>query len=250
MHEEIKVIIIDDEEIWLKNLSTSLNNFGYTVAGTANNFDSALALLKNVEYDIALLDINLNLIIGKSGIELGKLISKQYHKPYIFITGSNFSHTLKDAIGSGPSAYLYKPVNPSSLIATIQIAISNFTKNIIPEATHAEPETDIFFVKQGMKYKKLRWDDIVYLRSEGNYTNLFNSTDKTEYNIRSSISKTLCFIIPHHLQSSFVQVNRSEAVNISFITEMAAEEIRTAYKVLTLTEAFKAGMKKAVNLIS
>ncbi len=250
MQEEIRVIVIDDEELWLKNLTTSLNNFGYTVAGTADSFESAVALLSSAEYDIVLLDISLKLNIKKSGIELGQLISKHYHKPYIFITGSNYSHNLKEAIDSGPSAYLYKPVNPASLIATIQIALSNFTKDTTSVETHKEPESDIFFVKQGARYKKIKWDEIVYLRSEVNNTVLFNSPDKVEYNIRSSLSNTMKYIIPHHLQSSFVQVNRAEAVNISFITEMAGEEIRTSNKVFTLTEAYRSGLKKAIHLIS
>jgi len=247
MNEEIKVIIIEDEEMWMKNLTTSLDCFGYNVTGTADNFESAVKLLNSEDYDIVLLDINLH--NRNSGIELGNLIRKCYNKPYIFITASSDSHALNEAINAGASAYLSKPVTPSSLIATLQIAINNFSTNHSLADNMPNPGADVFFVKHGSKYKKLRWEDIVYLRSEKNYTILFNSTDKTEYYSRSSMSKTLNFIIPSFLKSSFIQVNRSEAVHIPFIQELSGEEIRTAYKTLTLSEAFSPGLKKAINLI-
>lgn len=248
MHEEIKVLIIEDEEMWSASYKATLHDFGYTVAGKADNFESAISLLNTADFDIVLLDIHIN--NKNSGIEIGKMINTLYHKPFIFITGSSDSHLLADVIAARPSAYLTKPVHPSSLIATLQSAIDNFSNNVTPARTTTDTNNDIFFVKQGNRYKKLNWAQIVFLQSDKNYTIIFNAADKTEYFIRSSMSKTLNYIIPGALKSSFVQINRAEAVNVAFINEFTGDEVRTAFKTLTLTEAYSNHLKEVLRLIA
>ncbi|MBZ0262537.1 MAG: response regulator [Hyphomicrobiales bacterium] len=246
LQEEIKALVIEDEEIWLRSILANLNDFGYTVSGTASNFEEAIKLLNTADYDIVLLDINLNR--KKSGLELGKMVSGLYHKPYIFITASFDTHTMQEAIGANPSAYLTKPVNPASLVIAIQNAINNF--NSKQPASNVSEEELFFFVKQGNKYKKLNWKDIVYLRSEKNYTSIFNAPEKAEYYIRSTMPKTLKYIIPASLQDKFIQVNRSEALNTTFIHEMSGDEVKTQFKVFYITDAYSKNLKKVLNIIS
>jgi len=246
LQEEIKALVIEDEEIWLRSILTNLDDFGYTVSGTANNFEDAISLLNTADYDIVLMDINLNR--KKSGLELGKMVNSLYRKPYIFITASFDTHTMQEAISSNPSAYLTKPVNPASLVIAIQNAINNFNNK---QSANTPNEEELhFFVKQGNKYKKLNWKDIAYLRSEKNYTAIYNAPEKTEYYIRSTMPKTLKYIIPAKLQDKFIQVNRAESVNTSFILELSGDEIKTAFKVFYATDAYVPGLKQQLNIIS
>jgi two-component system, LytTR family, response regulator len=247
MLEEIKVLIIEDEEMWSRNLSVTLNSFGYKVVGIADTFEKAVTLLGSVEFDIALLDINLN--NKSSGLELGKMLNTYYKKPYLFITAGMGSGTLKDAINARPSAYLIKPVDPSSLIATINSAINNFNSHVSPPPNTDQTDNNSFFVKQGDKFKKLNWADIAYLRSEKNYTVFFNSKDGLEYYCRSSISKTLSFIVPLHLKSSFLQINRAAAVQKCYIEELSGYELKTPYKTFTVTDSFVNKLKNAMNVV-
>ncbi len=249
MHEEIRVIVVDDEDIWLRSIAAALNDFGYTVAGTADSFESAVGMLSSMEYDIALLDININ---GKNkGIELGKMLSGIYNKPFIFITGSTDTHTVNEAVEARPSAYLTKPVHPASLLATVLSAINNFNSRTEVSANTATAEnTAFFFVKQGNKYRKIHWTDVVYARAEQNYTVIYNDIDKTEYYIRSTLSKTLGAIIPAQLRSSFLQVNRGEAVQLKFVQEIATDEVRTRQGAFSITESFRQAVKNAVTMLS
>lgn len=248
MNEEIRVIVVDDEDIWLRSIAAALNDFGYTVAGTADNFEAAVGLLSTKEYDIALLDININ---GKNkGIELGKMLSGIYNKPFIFITGSTDSHTVSEAVDARPSAYLTKPVHPASLLATVQSAINNFNSSTEPSAATSSETNSFFFIKQGNKYRKIDWTDVVYARAEQNYTVIYNDVDRTEYYIRSTLSKTLGAIIPAHLRASFLQVNRGEAVQLKFIQEIATDEVRTTQRAFSITESFRQSVKNAVTMLS
>lgn len=249
MQNDIKILIIEDEEIWSKAIALDLNDFGYTVAGIASTFEDAIAFLNNTTaYDLVLLDIKLG--NRNSGIEIGKLMHQLYKKPYIFMTASHDSHTLHDLQDAHPSAYLIKPMNPSSLIISIQNAINNFTgREIGRNDVRPAGQCDFFFVKHGSKYKKIAWSDIVYLRSDRNYTYIFNSVDKTEYPIRSSLSKTIEHIIPQQLQPQFIQINRAEVVKTSFILEISGNEIVTPFMKFACTDAYLKEVKNELKII-
>ena len=246
LSEELSVLIIEDEEIWSSSLADNLQEFGFLIAGIANNFELAISLLNTTYYDIVLLDININ--HKNSGIELGKMIYQLYKKPFIFITASQDSHTSTEAIAAHPSAYLIKPVNPVSLFVTIQSAIANYQNNVT--AHTATDDYSSFFVKQGNKYKKIDWNDVVYLSSEKKYTGIFNALDASEYFIRSTLPKTLNYIIPKNLQKNFVQINRAEIVNIGFVQELIGDELKTKFKTLNVTESYFKELKERLNIIT
>jgi DNA-binding LytR/AlgR family response regulator len=248
MQDEISVLIIEDDEFWSKSLSANLNDFGFSIAGVANNFETAITALNQKDYDIVLLDIHLD---GKeSGIEIGKMISTLYHKPFIFITASLDAQVAHSAFGAKPSSYLIKPVNPTSLFATIHTAIHNYTDHLPASIKNDVLPNDSFFVKQGDKYKKVFWKDVVCLRSDKNYTGVLNATDNSVCYIRSTLPKTLRYLVPAALQSQFVQVNRSEAIQLSFITELTKDEVKTAYKSFAVTEGYLKELKEKLHILS
>jgi len=249
MQQDISILIIEDDTLWAEGLKDNLTDFGFSVVGLPDSFESAVIALNSRNYDIVLLDINLH---GRSeGLELGKMLSELYRKPFIFITANFDKQTLDKAVAAKPSAYLTKPVNPASLYVTIQTAISNFSGQKTATAADLQPAmSEEFFIKMGDKYKKINWNDVVCLTSDRNYTLLFNSADQKNYYIRSSVNRTMRYIIPAHMQSKFIQVNRAEAVQLSFIQELVADEIITPYKRITVGDTFIRDIRKQLNIIA
>ncbi|GAA4460039.1 hypothetical protein GCM10023093_02050 [Nemorincola caseinilytica] len=248
MNEEIKILIIEDEAMWSENLSATLDGLGFSVAGIADTFEDAVRMMNNEEFDIALVDITLH--HKNSGIELGKMLTNYYKKPYLFITANDDPDAMEEAVKARPSAYLTKPVDRKSLAANIYNAIYNFNAHISPSYTSTVPHSDTFFVKNGNKYRQLQWSNIVYLYSTKNYTAIFNAADNTEHYIRSGLTKTLSHIIPQHLRAAFAQVNRKEAVQLSHIREVIKEEIRTDHKVFTMSDVYATELKEKMNILT
>lgn len=245
--DNISVLLIEDEEVWARTMQISLADFGFEIAAVASTVEEALPALNAMNYDIVLLDIHLN--GANSGIELAKLLHTHYHKPFIFVTSSLNSHSLQDAITANPSAYLIKPINPASLFVTIHSAIHNFTQQQTATAT-VENNYDSFFIKQGNKYKKIDWKDVICLISEKNYTRVFTSRDNSEYLIRSSLQKAMQYIIPASMRSKFAQVNRAEIVQLSYVEELAGDVLTAGNKTFYITEAYHKDLKKSLNIIS
>jgi DNA-binding LytR/AlgR family response regulator len=241
----IKIIIIEDEEIWATQLELSLESLGFTVTAIFTNTTDALANINTTEFDIALLDINMD---GKNvGITLGKMIQQIFHKPFIFITGSIDMHTANDAIEVKPSAYLIKPVNNTSLFVAINNALQNFQTQSI-STINTTNANDFFFVKHGNTYKKIEWADVVALESEKKYTKVLVQKSNGTYLLNSTLKKTQEDIIPAGLKHKFIQINRAELININFVDSLKETIIITPQKTFEATEGYIKELKKALHI--
>lgn len=247
MQSDISVLVIEDEETWSHQITYDLKQFGFTVVDCVDTVDSALPAITANNFDIALLDINLN---GKnSGIALGKLISHTIKKPFIFITGSILDDIIADAASALPSAFLTKPFNPASLFISIQSALHHFSAGQNSGPVKKEPELTSFFVKLGNKYARVDWHNVVCLQSAKNYTTIITS-DNNAYMIRSTLQKTLQYIVPELLKSNFIQVNRGDVINKGFIKEVIDDEAITEHQAFSITEAYVKNLKQQLNIIS
>lgn len=246
----LSVLIIEDESIWSAILERCLRDFGFEVSGIADTFDKAITLLDQQNYDIILLDIRLN--DGRSGLEIAKQIHTRYKKPFIFVTASDSSDILEEAVETHPSGYLSKPLTINSLFITIQNAIRNFQNQQTPPATAAtQPVEDAcFYVKQGNGYVKVEWADVAGLSVEQNYTRLLTVQNPAGYLIRSTLQKTLDFVIPASIRKDFIRVSRAEVVRLSYIEELRGQTVITSVKTFAITESFMKEVKQKLHLLS
>ncbi len=244
MRNEISVLIVEDEDIWIKALKLIIQDLGMTVVKAVKTVEEALVAFAELEYDIILIDIQ----IGKTstGIELGNVVHREYNKPYIYITAGH-GYDIEKISASHPAAYLQKPISANSLSVAINQALE--LHNQLQSGKPANSDASVFFVKEGTTYKKLNWKDIAYISAGKNYVSIHNVTDNAEYYIRNSLQKTLSQLIPKQLQENFVQVNRSQIVQFSHITEITSDEVVIDSKKLTLSDIFIKDLKRRMNIV-
>ena len=108
-----KIIWIDDEIDLLKSHILFLEDKGYSLT-TYNSPKDALEELKTKDFDIVLLDENMQ---GISGIDVLKIIKSNYkYLPVIMITKNEEEWLMDEAIGYNADNFLTKPVNPSQIL--------------------------------------------------------------------------------------------------------------------------------------
>ena len=248
MQEEIRILIIEDEEIWSDALQSNLHEFGFQVSEIVNSTAEALSAIAKTNYDLVLLDIFMD--NQNSGIQIGKLLSSLYKKPFIFITSSLDSHTLAQAVEARPSGYLIKPVYPGSLFLSVQHALQNFQNNkpALNSVLNKE-DFDFFFVKSGNKYIQIIWKDVVVLVAEGRNIQVFISSKKEPYIVRRSLQNLIDYSIPAALQNRFIQINRSEIVNINYISEISGKIIKTLIGTYQISDLFYKEAKSKLNIV-
>ena len=207
--EGIEILIVEDEFIIAEDLAETLRELGYRVAEVANSFEAAITLLEKTTPDIVLLDINLG--GKKDGINLGEIIREKYDIPFVFITSYSDKATIERAKQVKPNGYLLKSFDQKSLYSTIEIALVNYSgKN---QKIQDEPLLikDAFFIKNNHLLKKIKYDDIFWIRSEGNYIEI--QSDESRFVVRQTL-KEISEFLP---ADKFMKVHKSYIVNINKI---------------------------------
>lgn len=107
-----RVVIADDESIIRLDLKEILEGDGYLVVGEAARGDDALAMIKEHEPDLALLDIKMP---GIDGIEVARAL-KGSNTVIVLLTAFSQRTLIESARDAGVSAYLVKPFRSSEIL--------------------------------------------------------------------------------------------------------------------------------------
>lgn len=120
---KLKVLIVEDEPVIAENVAVYLDNHDFEVSGIAYDSDEALEQLKTNTPDAVILDINLDSV--QDGIDIAGFINQTLRLPFLFLTSYSDKDTLSRAKEVKPAGYIVKPFNEKTLLATLEIAISN-----------------------------------------------------------------------------------------------------------------------------
>jgi len=127
-----RVLIVDDEEsmrLFLARILATGLKAEVTLAGTC---EQALRLAGNYAYDAILLDL---LMPGVGGFQVLKEIrrrSPNSETPLVIVSVLSDQGTKDRCIRLGASAYVVKPVERNSLVATVKAQIAGRDKPRIP----------------------------------------------------------------------------------------------------------------------
>jgi len=114
-----KLLVVDDDIAVSKCLREFLAKSGFR-AKTAKSAEEAEEILENEEINIVITDIRLP---GTDGMKFTSNIRKKYHLDVIVMTGYSSEYSYEDAIKSGASDLLFKPVKLNELILRINRVI-------------------------------------------------------------------------------------------------------------------------------
>ena len=106
MQNNIKILIVDDEKITLKNLVHVMEKEGYEVVGALNGPD-ALKILEEEEFDVVLADLKMEKV---DGIQILKRCKELYpDTEVIMITGYATVEAIGSAMKNGAFYCIAKP---------------------------------------------------------------------------------------------------------------------------------------------
>lgn len=117
MDKHVRILVVDDDETIRKTMKTILEDEGYLV-DTAVSGAEAIRKTRKTYYNIALLDIRLP---DMEGVELLRLIGDGVPRTRkIMVTGFPSMQNAIAALNKKADAYLVKPVEVESLLATVK----------------------------------------------------------------------------------------------------------------------------------
>lgn len=126
----IRVLIVEDDPIITEDIRDMLTSVNYQVVATAYDKEEALEAIDQIKPDLVLLDINLD--GNYEGFEVAEYINKTRKIPFLYLTSYSGKEVIDKAKQTLPMGYIVKPFNERELFSSIEIALHNFSKFILP----------------------------------------------------------------------------------------------------------------------
>lgn len=117
-----RILVVEDEGVIRLEITQSLRDLGYTVAGTADDCQGAVARARDAQPDLVLMDIMLK--GDDDGIEAARRIRADRDLPVVFLTAYSDAETLARAKEVAPYGFLVKPFRGEELRAALDIAFA------------------------------------------------------------------------------------------------------------------------------
>jgi two-component system, response regulator PdtaR len=119
----LRVVIAEDEAIIRMDLRETLEEEGYDVVGETGRGDQAVDLVRDLQPDLAILDIKMP---GMDGIAAARIINGEKICGVLMLTAFSQREVIEEARDAGALAFLVKPFQKSDLIPAIEVAMGRF----------------------------------------------------------------------------------------------------------------------------
>lgn len=210
-----KVLIVEDDMIFAKDLASVLMKKGCKISGIAGNAKDAIHLFDTNNPDLLFIDIELK---GKeTGIDVANYIMKKARVPFIYLTdfyGQKNAQYFTKANDTRPYNFLPKGTfMDGTLWHFVELAMDNFGRenNLLPEGYETSYVLHGFmYVKTATSntYTRIAINTMTHIEAGRPLSCIY--TEKKIYKLKKSLTNLLAFLQTPYL----VQVNQSIAVNL------------------------------------
>lgn len=118
-----RLVIAEDEALIRLDLKETLIDEGYDVVGEAGDGAEAIRLVRELEPDVAILDIKMP---GTDGLAAAREIVGDQLAAVVILTAFSQRDLIEQARDVGALAYVVKPFHRNELVPAIELAIARF----------------------------------------------------------------------------------------------------------------------------
>lgn len=225
--KDIKVLILEDQELIAENLRRILLKLGTQKVYVATNAERADEIVADYHLDLLLVDINLG-ENQKRGTDFMLELTKKKPIPHIYITANADEKNIQAASATFPEGFIEKPYTQQSIQASISIALRKIDKNKITV---------------NLNNKKILIDlhEILFVESDNNYVNIFLDSGQ------KCVERTSLRQLFEKLTSNFVQIHKSYAVNIDLIDFYSGSQVTVKGHTLPVGRNYKPQFKEKMD---
>jgi two-component system, LytTR family, response regulator AlgR len=164
----MKIVIVDDEPLARERLRRLIQEFpGYEVVGEAANGEQALAVVRDQQPDLVLLDIRMP---GQDGLQVARQLAEEKLPPAVIFTTGFAEHALS-AFDANATAYLLKPVRKEKLREALQRATRpSRATQLRLESAESRPKREFVLATTREGLVRVPSEDIVYFLADLKYT--------------------------------------------------------------------------------
>lgn len=119
MTDNQHILLVDDDHDLRESVSEYLTGQGFQIT-SAENAAAARSLVRNAQFDLALLDV---MMPGEDGLSLCRFLAEQGAVPVIMLTARGDATDRIIGLEIGADDYLPKPFDPRELVARIKTVL-------------------------------------------------------------------------------------------------------------------------------
>ena len=150
MNNDIRVLVIDDEEKIVDVIKSYMEKEDFIVA-TAFNGKEALEQYKNFKPDLVILDLMLPDI---SGEDICRQIRMIANTPIIMLTAKVEEEYILNGLNTGADDYITKPFSPKQLVARAKAVLRRTQNTAVEEKTFTYNQGDLAINIESHSVKK------------------------------------------------------------------------------------------------
>jgi response regulator NasT len=121
----VRVLVAEDEALIRLDLTEMLRETGHDVVGEATNGKEAVALARELNPDIIIMDVKMPVL---DGISAAEEIGREAIAPVVMLTAFSQRELVERARDAGVMAYVVKPFTIADLTPAIEIARSRWAQ--------------------------------------------------------------------------------------------------------------------------
>jgi PAS domain S-box-containing protein len=219
-----KILIVDDEWLTRLEIEEMLTDLGYDVAGQAETGAEAVAMARELNPDLILMDVEMP---GEmNGIAAAREIKAELGTPIVFISGYDDPEHIEAAKEIAPFGYVMKPFDEREIHAFVEIALSKRKLELELEEAHERLEqTNLYLHKEIAARKKT---ENALRESQKLYRDIFEKNNANKWLLDPSSGK---IIDANPAACEFYQYSRKEITKLH-LTDINVEKEDGARKLL------------------
>lgn len=164
MEDKLQVLIVEDNSLVAFELRSNIEAMGHVVVDTVSTAVSAESIIDKQHVDLALLDINIK--GDRDGISVAAYLQDK-NIPFIYLTSYYDEDTLDRVKETDYAAFIAKPYTELDLKLNIELAKR---KSL---TSSPSGQKDFYAYTDNKMRKKIMFDDVLYIKSDDNYSVFF-----------------------------------------------------------------------------
>lgn len=120
-----RILVAEDEAIIRLDLAEMLSEAGFEVVGQASNGEQAVALARELQPDLVIMDIKMPVL---DGISAAEQLGTDRLCPVVMLTAFSQKELVERARDAGVMAYIVKPFTAADVTPAIDIALSRWAE--------------------------------------------------------------------------------------------------------------------------
>lgn len=249
----IKAIIVDDETSAVESLQWEITNFcsDVKIIDTFTNPSEAISAINYLKPDVVFLDIEMPELDGF------QMLQKLQYKGFDLIITTAYNQYAIQAFKENAIDYLLKPVDPDDLLKAMKKVKKNRSSDQLGDsiekvfkkvlAKEIQPIPQKIPLALQDKIVMVEKDDILYCKSDGNYTHVYLKNGSNYF-----ISKSIKNVNNDLPQAQFLRIHKSYLVNTNYIAEYirgdGGEVVLTTKKRIPVSRSHKSELLKALQI--